>query len=105
MGMLEKYHMLDFYTCINAICVGNLGFDVKIFPNVQFEPTMKERVLMDILSPEYGAAEPRGLLKRMVYKLRRWQGNAWKQEMCYEESRWTMFWSGVWNHLLKPSSI
>lgn len=104
-GMLTKFHMTEFYNCINAICVGDLGFDVKIFPNVQFVPTMKDRVLKDILSPAYTAVEPRGIMKRVVYKYRRWQANAWKQAMCYEESRWTMFWAGVWNHLLKPRSI
>ena len=50
---LVKFHMMDFYNCINAICVGGLGFDVKIFPSVQFEPSLKERILNDILSPEF----------------------------------------------------
>ena len=26
-GLLEKYHIKDFYNCINAICVEALGFD------------------------------------------------------------------------------
>ena len=90
---------------IDAICVDELGFDAKIFPSVQFNPDIKKRVLEDILNPEYSAAEPRNFLPRVIYKYKRWQGNAWKQEMCYGESRWSGFWSGVWNHLLKPASI
>lgn len=101
--VLDKYHMRDFYNCINAICVGDLGFDVKIFPSVQFDPALKDRVLADLLSPEWTAAEPSGFFKRMAYKYRRWQGNAWKQEMCYPESRWSMFWTGLWSHIIKPS--
>lgn len=103
--LLEKYHMKDFFNCINAICVEDLGFSPTLFPSVQFLPSMKDRVLNDILEPEYTAAEPKGLFKRLVYKYRRWQGNAWKQEMCYGESRWTSFWSGIWAKLLKPASI
>ena len=126
---LMKFHMMDFYNCINAICVGDLGFDVKIFPSVkltsstsdstqdssnkfdspsllpQFDPSLKERILNDILSPEFQGDEPQGFFTRIAFKYRRWQANAWKQELCYPESRWETFWSGVWNHLLKPASI
>ena len=104
-GMLVKFHMKEFVSCINAICVEDLGLPVDIFPEVQFVPELKERVLEDILNPEYTATEPKGLLSRLVYKYKRWQGNAWKQEMCYGESRWSAFWSGIWAKILKPSSI
>lgn len=101
-GLLEKYYMNDFYNSINAICVGDLGFEVKIFPNVQFDPSIKDKVLSDIISPEYLAAEPSGFIKRMLYKYRRWKGNAWKQKMCYNENQLTAFVRGIWSHLLKP---
>ena len=104
-GIIKEYKMTDFFNCLNAICVGDLGFDVKIFPNVQFDPFLKEKVLDDIISPAYKRQSPRGFLKGMIYKYRRWQGNAWKQELCYNESRWEMFWSGMWNHLLKPKTL
>ena len=103
--MLVKFHMKEFVSCINAICVEDLGFPIDIFPEVQFVPELKERVLKDILDPEYTAAEPSRFLSRMIYKCKRWQGNAWKQKMCYGESRWSAFWSGIWAKILKPSSI
>ncbi len=34
MGVMEQYQMLDFFNTINAICVEDLGFEVKIFPHV-----------------------------------------------------------------------
>lgn len=105
MGLLEKYHMKDFFNCINAICVGDLGLDVKSFPVVRFDPNLKDKVLKDILEPAYGAAEPGMLIPRLFYKFKRWHGNAWKQELCFSESRWSIFWSSVWSHLLKPKSI
>ena len=106
-GLLEKYHMRDFYNCINAICVGDLGFDFNDNDNlnVNVDEDLKDRVLGDILEPEWRAAEPNGLLKRLVYKYRRWQGNAWKQKMCYTESRWSAFWSGIWAKMMKPASF
>lgn len=103
--LLEKYHMKEFYNCLNAICVENLGFKVNIFPRVQFEPNLKERVLNDILAPAFTAEEPSGLYKRLIYKYQRWQGNAWKHDLCYNESRWSAFWSGIWAKILKPASI
>ena len=104
-GMLVKYHMKEFVSCINAICVEDMRFSVDIFPSVQFVPELKERVLEDILDPEYTAAEPKGFIPRMFFKYKRWQGNAWKQKMCYGESRWVMFWTGIWAKILKPASI
>lgn len=103
--ILNKFHMIEFYNTINAICVGDLGFDAKIFPSVQFRPDLKDKVLKDVLYPKFSAREPSSLIPRLLYKYRRWQGNAWKQELCYSESRWSAFWSGVWGHLLKPKSI
>ena len=102
---LEKYHLKDFFNCINAICVEDLGFPVDIFRSLQFVPDLKGMVLNDILYPKYTAEEPRGLIKRLVYKYRRWKGNEWKHRMCYNESMWSSFWYGVWGHLLKPKSI
>lgn len=104
-GVLKKYHMIEFYNTINAICVGDLGFDAIIFPSVQFRPDLKDKVLKDVLYPIFSASEPSSLIPRLLYKYRRWQGNAWKQELCYSESRWSAFWSGVWAKMLKPKTI
>lgn len=105
LSALDKYHMREFFNLINAVCVDDLGFRTDIFPEVCFLPDLKQRVLEDIIEPSFGKEEPSPFLSRLVYKYRRWQGNAWKQKFCYNESRWSAFWSGVWGHLLKPSSI
>lgn len=105
LGLLDKYHMKDFFNCINAICVEDLGFSPNIFPTVQFLPILKEKVLKDILDPEYTSVSPTGLFKRLAYKYRRWQGNAWKQKLCYGESRWEAFLYGIWAKILKPASF
>ena len=104
-GVLDQFKMKDFFNCINAICVDDLGFDASIFQSVQFSPIMKEKVLNDILDPQFSREEPKRFVPRMLYKYRRWKGNAWKQELCYDDSRFASFFTGVWNHLLKPSSL
>ena len=98
-GELEMYNMMDFYNCLNAICVENLGFETCIFHGVQFNPDLKEKVLADILAPEY---EAKSGIKNM---LKRWKANRWKHKLCYKENSWTAFGYGVWGHLLKPASI
>lgn len=105
MGVLEQYGMKELFNAFNAICVEDLGFEPKIFHQVQFNPGIKDRILKDILDPEYSASLPKGLLHRISYKFKRWKGNAWKHKLCYKENMWSAFWTGVWNHLLKPSSI
>ena len=103
--VLEQFGMKRMYEIFNAICVDDLGFDVNIFNRVQFEPQLKERVLKDILSPEFSEEEPNGLFPRVAFKYRRWKANGWKQKLCYKGSRWSAFWFATWNHILKPSSI
>lgn len=103
--VLDHFGMRSMFNILNSICVGDLGFEVKIFPQVQFNPVLKDRVLNEVLSPAFSVIPPKGLFRRIVFKIRRWEANEWKHKLCYNESMWSAFWSGVWNHLLKPSSI
>lgn len=104
-SVLAEFGMRRLYDAFNAICVEDLGFEVSIFQRVQFEPILKDRVLNEILNPEFSEELPKSVLRRVAFKIRRWKGSAWKHELCYKDSMWSAFWSGVWNHLIKPSSI
>lgn len=103
--VLDQFGMYEMFNIINAICVGDLGFDVAYFPTAQFEPNLKDRVLNEILVPKYSASVPKNIFIRIAFKVRRWRGNEWKHQLSYKDSMWSAFWSGAWNHLLKPSSI
>ena len=105
LSLLESYDMKEFYDCICSICVENLGFDIILFPGVKSAPFVKDRVLNDILSPEFAGDEPSGLIKRILFKIQRWKANEWKHNLCYKESMMSSLINGVWNHLIKPSSI
>ena len=103
--VLDCYGMRPLYEIINSICITDLGFNANYFPAVQYDPLLKNRVLNEILCPEFGFELPDNILKRVAFKIHRWYGSFWKHELCYNESRWSAFGSGVWNHVLKPSSI
>ena len=104
-GVLDDFGMRWLYDVFNAICVEDLGFEGNIFIRVQFEPVLKDRVLNEILNPEFSEELPKSVFRRVAFKIRRWKGSAWKHELCYKDSMWSAFWSGVWNHILKPTSI
>lgn len=103
--VLEQFGMLPIFSIFNAICIEDLGFDASLFPEAEVDSQIKQRVLNEILNPEFNEIQPKGLLPRVAFKYRRWKTNGWKHQLCYKESRWSAFWSGTWNHILKPSSI
>ena len=103
--ILDEFGMRTMFNLINAISVEDLGFQSIIFPYIQYNPQLKERVLKEILSPAMQNEKPRRVLQRILWKYRRWKANEWKHKLCYKESMWSAFWSGVRNHILKPSSI
>lgn len=102
-SILDVYGMRKMFNIFNAICVSNLGFESNVFPTVQFDPFVKDRVLRDILSPEFNEEESKGKLCWAVFIYRRWRSNRWKHELCFNESLWSAFWTGVIGHMMKPS--
>ena len=104
-SVLDEFGMTPAFNIFNAICVEDLGFDASIFHQVLFNPFLKDRVLRDILSPEFTGDSPKRLIPRIAFKYRRWKANGWKNDLCFKESMWSAFWSGVWGHLLKPKTI
>ncbi len=101
-GVLEEYGMSLFFHCVNAICVEDLGFTEEVFPKGDFDPLLKQRILTDILAPEYSREEPAAFIPKMTYKYRRWQGNAWKQRLVYDDNRFVSFWTGLGEHIFRP---
>ena len=59
LDLLDEFHMREFFNCINAICVEELGFDSIMFPNILSNSNIKDRVLNDIMQPEFSGEEPR----------------------------------------------
>lgn len=104
-GVMNNFGMTTIFNIFNAICVEDFGFGAAIFPQGQFNPSVKDRAFNEIFEPEFSEEQPKSLIPRISYKIRRWYANGWKHDLCYKESRWSAFWNGIWNHMLKPASI
>lgn len=97
---------LDKYAnTLNAIGVKFLGFDKSIFYEVSDDDALTERVLNDILAPEFAEREDGTLLRGLWVKPRRWWHNRWKHEICYPDNLLVDFWTNVYSKLLKPSHL
>lgn len=103
--MVERFGMLQIFHIFNAICIEDFGFDPSLFPPVQCQASIKERVLNDIILPEFTQKEPKSIFPRAVFRYRRWKANSWKHELCFNESRWGSFWRATLSHMLKPKTI
>lgn len=106
-NVLDKYGMKELYGIFNAICVEEFGFKLDVFNYVQFNPSTKDRVLNEILCPKYDNTKAHDSIavSRIIFKYKRWKGNAWKRKLCSNDSSWSTFWNSVWGHVLKPASI
>lgn len=103
--VFERFNMKTLYGIFNAVCVEDLGFDARLFNYLEHDALLKERVINDILCPEFTGETPSSFFPRVVFRFRRWKANGWKHRLSYSDSLLSAFWSGLWNHLLKPKSI
>ncbi len=84
-GVLEEYGMKEMFGLLNAICIEDLGFEASLFPNdIDVDSSLKERVVSEILSPEFTEKKPSELIPRVMWKYRRWKTNEWKHRLCYK---------------------
>lgn len=104
-NMLERFGMKKMYNIFNSICIEELGFDANMFPNNLVSQGLKEKVLRELLNPSISNKKPQGLLHRIIWKYNRWRANEWKRLLVYKESSKSVFFRGVWHHLLKPRTI
>lgn len=100
--VLDRFRMMDFFRCLNAICVEDLGFDPSIFPTGTVTSALIERALADTLSPEFHESAPTARLPLLLFKYRRWRANNWKQRMCYKEGLLSSFITLGWSHVVGP---
>lgn len=102
-GIYRIFNLNRFVTSLNAIGVKYLGFDASIFPEIETDDILFERILNDILSPEFTEKEDGTLLSGLWVKPRRWWHNRWKHAITSPDSMWSMFWYGLHAKLMKPA--
>lgn len=106
MDFLRKIGLYVFFNQINAICVDYLGFEEGLFPPIERKGALEQRILSDILHPEFAEEKPEsGLLPVIAFKLRRWWYNRWKHPLVYKDRLLPMFITLLWSHLRRYKTI
>ena len=105
-SMLKKVGIYRFFQQINAICVDYLGFSKSTFPQIEREEALEERIINDILSPEFSEEKPKGNTFQVIcFKTRRFFANRWKRELVFREGIWSQLWHGGIAHLQRFKTI
>lgn len=103
---LKEIGIYTFFNQINAICVDYLGFSESCFPKIERDKDLEERILMDILHPEFAEEKPAsGFIPILTFKFRRWWHNRWKHPLVYKEWLLPMFLTLLWSHLRRWGTI
>lgn len=99
-------NMHKFLNCLNAISIDNFGLDASFIPPFERDAALEQRVLNDIISPEFSEKSPKGnIIKRLIFKYRRWWANRWKHRLVHREGLFHTFVVQVYSHLLKPKTL
>ena len=102
----REQKMERFLDVMNALACNLCDIDISLMPNTTRDKALEQRVLNDILSPEFRATKPtRGLGRIVIFKLRRWWANRWKHRLVYREGLVRSFVVHTWSHVLKPKGI
>jgi len=99
----KKYNLEQFVGILNRIAVEKAGFSLEIFPFVAEKDEIYERVLCEIITPEFTEKEKGDLLSALYVKPRRWWANRWKHKLCYPDSLFSGFAHSLFAKILKPS--
>ena len=94
-----------FFTIINAICFDYLGFDRTLFPDCPYDRELEDRVVKEILHPEFNERRPKSLVKLLPWKWRRWRANLWKHRLVYKDAPLVVFFTQMTSHIMKPKSF
>lgn len=105
-GVAKRHNMEKFLNCLNAISIEYFGLDSKVVPEFERNAELEHRVFNDIISPEFSEKMPsKGIVRRLIFRYRRWWANRWKHRIVYREGLLRTFIVQIYSHLLKPKSL
>ena len=102
LSFLSREGLGRYFNILATICVEELGFAPNIFHCELQNDELKERVLADILQPEFNETIRGNAVAVMYGKMRRWWSNRWKHKLCYPDSLASAFIYGLWAKIQKP---
>lgn len=100
--MYRKFNLVRYVNSLNAIGIQYLGFDAKWFPEYEKDERLVERIIKDMLEPEFKGKENGCLMTGVLVKMRRWWLNRWKIKITASDSLCSVFLYSVYSKLLKP---
>ena len=103
-NICQELNMDNFMLAINEICVIELGFDSGKF-KMGCDRALTDRVLSEILQPEYDQENPHGVFLYVLSRWKRWKKNGWKRKIVYPEGTLVTFGTQMLSHLLKLSTL
>lgn len=99
-------NMDRFLDALNGYAVDYFNIDSRLLPNFARRNDLEQRILNDILQPEFCEPKPeKGLIRIILFKYRRWWANRWKHHLVYREGLLHSFVTQAWSHILKPKAI
>lgn len=100
----QEQNMHLFLLAINDICVQYLGFDASLF-RTGGDVALTERVLNEILQPEFHEDNPKSMVPYIMSRGKRWWANRWKHKIVYPEGVAATLFTQLGAHLMKPATL
>ena len=102
----KEQKMEQFFDAMNVIASDICDIDLSLMPDTTRRAALEQRILNDILKPEFSEKRPeKGLIRIICFKLRRWWANRWKHRLVYRDGLIHSFITQSWSHILKPKGI
>lgn len=102
----REQKMEQFFDAMNAMASDICDIELSLMPDTTRRATLEQRIINDILRPEFSEKRPeKGLIRIICFKLRRWWANRWKHRLVYRDGLIHSFITQSWSHILKPKGI
>jgi hypothetical protein len=100
----RHYNMHHFLSCIDQICIEHLGFSPSIFPILETDHKLTDKVLEDIFSVD--DIPPRDTF---FQRFKIWGSRDWQYNICFSDSRLsyllTSFGGRIWTQMYKLKKL
>jgi len=100
MDRARRYNMHRFLACIDRIAVDYLGFSPSIFPVMECDSELVDKVSKDIFEHE-STEDNESFFQRM----KRWGSRGWQYNICFSDSRLSYFLTALWGLKVKRKTI
>lgn len=103
----KRFHLECFLAIANRICVEHLGIPAAKFGNIISEDlALTQRVLQDIISPEFDQTCPSdSKIRFIIFRTKRWWAKRWKHRLVYNDSLVGIFFKRIVGYATNPKSI